>query len=78
MPHDYVSLRELSNRLGLSPRTIRAWVRDPVHPLPAYRVGGKLLFKWAEVERWLEEFRVTPLNTNELAAQFATELLNKE
>ena len=58
----YLALRDLSKHLQLSPRTLRGWVRDPQHPLPAYRVGGKLLFAWHEVERWLEQFRVEPID----------------
>jgi excisionase family DNA binding protein len=62
----YLNIRELSQRLSLSPRTLRTRVKDPTDPLPAYRVGGKLLFRWAEVEAWLARHRVQPVDVNEM------------
>jgi hypothetical protein len=59
MESEYLDLKQLSIRTGLSPRTIRYWVHDPVNPLPAYRPRNKLLFKWHEVERWIARARVT-------------------
>lgn len=57
----YLDLKELSKRLSVSPRTVRAWAHHPEIRLPAYRVQhGKLLFKWDEVAMWLEQFRVEP------------------
>lgn len=63
----YIKLSEVVERLGLSARTIRSFVHDPVDPLPAYRVGGKLLFRWMEVESWIERRRVEPGDVNEIA-----------
>lgn len=51
-------MKSLSTRLSISPRTLRGWMRDPVDPLPGYKVKGTLLFKWAEVERWLDAHRI--------------------
>ena len=63
----YLGLAEVSQRLSLSPRTIRAWARDPSWALPAYHVGGKLLFKWSEVDRWLQQFRIEPVDVKAVA-----------
>lgn len=55
----YVDLRALCVRLSLSRRTVRSFINDPANPLPAYKCGGgKLLCKWAEVERWIRRHRV--------------------
>ncbi len=62
----FTDLRRLSKLLSISPRTLRGWARNPVRPIPHYRVGGKLLFRWSEVERWLEQFRVKPLSVDKL------------
>ena len=69
---DFVNLKTLSKRLGVSPRTLRGWMRDPVDPLPGYRVKGTLLFRWTEIERWLDAHRV---ETVDLEAQ-ANEILD--
>jgi len=55
---EYINLRILSERLGRSPRTLRNWLSDPTLKLPAYRINGRLLFKWVEIDRWIEKFRV--------------------
>jgi excisionase family DNA binding protein len=54
----YVGLAELASRISLSPRTIRSLIHDPAHPLPAIRVGNKLLFKLAAVERYLDTHQI--------------------
>ena len=64
MEDGYIDLRALSKRTSLSPRTLRAWVTDPERPLPAYRVRGKLLFRWVEVARWLDGFRVATVDVD--------------
>lgn len=64
---DYLDLTQLSKRLSLSRRTLRAWAKDPTLRLPAYCVNGKLLFRWSEVVRWLEQFRIEPVGVDELA-----------
>jgi len=52
---------EVAERLGVSERSLRRWVRTK--GLPAYHLGrelgggGHLWFRAAEVERWLKQFR---------------------
>lgn len=53
----YLSLRGLSGYSGLSPRRLRDFLRDPLHPLPHYRIGGKILVKWDEYDAWAHQFR---------------------
>lgn len=59
MDQQFMDLKCLAQRCGLSRRTLRALVHDPTDPLPAYRVGGKLLFEIAQVEKWIRRHRVT-------------------
>lgn len=56
----YFDLSGLSKHLSLSPRQLRYLIRDASHPLPAIRIGGKYLFKAAEVQDWIESHRVEP------------------
>ncbi len=69
---EYLTLKTLARRLSVAPRTLRGWMRNPTDPLPGYKVKGTLLFKWAEVERWLDAHRV---ETVDLEAQ-ANEILD--
>ena len=73
----YFDLATLAMRLSLSKRTIRNYIRDPADPLPAYRVGGKLLFKWSKVEQWLERWRVRPVDVDRIVSEFCSEVLEK-
>jgi hypothetical protein len=53
----YLPLRELSAYAGLSVRTLRGYLSHAAHPLPCYRVGGKVLVKRSEYDGWVAAFR---------------------
>src|SRR6266566_991702 len=57
----YLSLNGLSQYLSISARRLRAHVHDPVSPLPAYQLSGRLLFRVSEVDRWMAARRVQPV-----------------
>jgi len=54
---DYRDLATLAGDCGLSVRTLRTRIHDPNDPLPAYRVGKKLLVRTAEFTQWMERRR---------------------
>ena len=56
----YFTLRGLAQYSGIAPRTLRVYVHDPTHPLPAYQLGGRLLFRVSEFDRWIEAHRRRP------------------
>jgi hypothetical protein len=53
----FLSLRSLAAYSGLSVRTLRAHLHDPAHPLPCYRVGGKIVVRRSEFDGWMVTFR---------------------
>lgn len=53
----YLSLRALAAYASLSVRTLRALLDHPVHPLPHYRPGGKILVRRGEFDAWMAGFR---------------------
>jgi hypothetical protein len=55
---EYLSLRSLAGYSGLSVRRLRDHLVDPLHPLPHYRVGGKILVRRADFDLWAEQFKV--------------------
>jgi len=58
----YFRVVEAARVVGVSVKTIRRALRDPEHPLPAYRVGRKLLvISEIDLNRWLEGRRVVGL-----------------
>ena len=70
----FIGLAELSKRLSLSPRTIRAHVRRPERPLPAHPIGGKLLFDWDRVVAWVEGHRVKRIDVETIVDDMVTRL----
>ncbi len=54
----YLSLRALASYAGLSVRTLRDLLAHATHPLPHYRMAGKILIKRSEFDSWMRHFRV--------------------
>lgn len=52
----YLPLAVLAKVSGMSIRKLRAMLADPIHPLPHFRMG-KILVRWSEFTRHLEQFR---------------------
>ena len=71
---EYLTLSKVAARLNLSTRTIRTRVGDSSDPLPAYRIGGRLLFRWSEVEAWLDRRRVRPVDTKRLVEAYLVKI----
>ena len=53
----FLSLRALAGYSGLSVRKLRDCLADPAHPLPCYRVGGKILVRRSEFDAWMARHR---------------------
>ena len=56
----YFPLRELSTYAGLSVRTLRSYLTHVSHPLPCYRIGGKVLVRKSDYDDWAARFRAVP------------------
>ncbi|MFI5338914.1 MAG: helix-turn-helix domain-containing protein [Candidatus Methylomirabilales bacterium] len=59
MTDEKLSLLESAPLLGVSPYTLRAWVRE--RRIPFYRCGRRLVFSRKELEAWLAAHRVDPV-----------------
>lgn len=55
-----MDLRELTEYVAVSDRTLRAWLRRETDALPAVRVGGKILIRRSDFDQWLEKHRIQP------------------
>jgi excisionase family DNA binding protein len=53
----FLSLKALAAYSGLSVRKLRDCLDDPRHPLPHYRVGGKILVRRSEFDAWIATYR---------------------
>jgi len=64
----FLSLKGLAGYASLSRRTLQDLVNDSQDPLPSYRVGGKLLIRKSEFDRWITRRRNRkPLAATQLA-----------
>jgi hypothetical protein len=53
----FLSLRALAAYSGLSVRKLRDYLDAAMHPLPHYRVGGKILVRQSEFDAWMSRYR---------------------
>ena len=56
----YLPLTRLAGYAGLSVRTLRGYLTHSAHPLPCYRIGGKVLVRRSEFDCWAAQFRDAP------------------
>ena len=55
---DKIGLQCAAPLLGVSPYTLRAWVREK--RIPFYRCGRRVVFSRRDLEEFLSQCRVTP------------------
>ena len=53
----FLSLKALAAYSGLGVRTLRDHLSDLTHPLPCYRIGGKILVRRSEFDAWAAVYR---------------------
>jgi len=51
---EWLDLKALTRHACVSERTLRDWIHRPTNPLPAARVGTKLLIRRSTFDQWLE------------------------
>jgi hypothetical protein len=54
---NFLSLSVLAKASSLSTKTLRAYLSDPIHALPHYRPGGKVIVRWSEFLLWLQRYK---------------------
>jgi hypothetical protein len=52
----YLSLKALATYSGLSVRMLREYLDHLSHPLPHYRVDGKILIRRSEFDAWIAAY----------------------
>lgn len=55
---EWLDLKSLMQYACVSERTLRNWIHRAVDPLPAVRVGTKILVRRSTFDQWLENHRV--------------------
>lgn len=55
---EWLDLKALTAYACVSERTLRGWIHQSSNPLPAARVGSKILVRKSTFDSWLENHRV--------------------
>jgi hypothetical protein len=55
---EWLDLKALTRYACVSERTVRGWIHRTADPLPASRVGAKILVRRSVFDRWLEAHEV--------------------
>jgi len=55
---EWLDLKALRQYACVSERTLREWIHRSLNPLPAARVGSKILVRRSDFDHWLESHQV--------------------
>jgi len=69
---EWMDLKMLQQYACVSERTLREWIHRPVNPLPASRVGTKILVRRTVFDRWLESHRIEPVDVSDVVDEIVT------
>ena len=61
---EWFDLRALQQYASISERTLRDWIHRPVDPLPAVRVGTKILVRRSVFDSWLESHQLKRIDVS--------------
>ncbi len=65
---EWMDLKALRAYCAISERTLRKWLHRAVDPLPAQRIGTKILVRRSVFDRWVEAHPLTPANSIDVDA----------
>ena len=63
MTSEWLGLRHLAEYSDTSERTLRGWIHSPIDPLPAVRIGRKILVRRRDFDSWLERHKIQSLES---------------
>ncbi len=59
---EWMDLKALQQYACVSERTLREWIHRGANPLPATRVGAKILVRRSTFDQWLENHRLKTID----------------
>jgi excisionase family DNA binding protein len=75
---EWMDLRRLTAYAAVSERTLREWIHRLENPLPAVRVGTKLLVRKSTRDRWLEAHQVRQVDVGYIVEEMGQPPRNKK
>ena len=74
---EWLDLKALQQYACVSERTIREWIHRPIDPLPAARVGTKILVRRGSFDQWLENHRLKLVDVGGIVDEIVSELTGR-
>jgi excisionase family DNA binding protein len=74
---EWMDLRRLTAYAAVSERTLREWIHRPENPLPAVRVGMKLLVRKSTLDRWLEAHQVKQVDVGYIVEEMVAGVIGR-
>jgi excisionase family DNA binding protein len=68
---EWLDLKTLQLYACISERTLREWIRRPFNPLPAARVGTKILVRRSTFDQWLENHKLKSIDVGCIVDEIA-------
>ena len=72
---EWLDLRALTKYAAVSERTLGSWIHDMVNPLPAVKIGNKILVRRLTFDAWLETHKFNVENVGHLVDNIVDEVL---
>jgi excisionase family DNA binding protein len=73
---EWLDLKALTRYASISERTMRQWIHRASNPLPAVRVGAKILVRRSEFDCWLENHRLEPMDVGCIVNEMVADLID--
>lgn len=70
----FFSLRALASYSSLSERMLRSFLRAPDHPLPHYRIGGRVVVRRSDFDRWVTVYREPATTADHVVSRLLADL----
>jgi excisionase family DNA binding protein len=67
-PPEWMDLKAIRGYACVSERTVREWLHRVPRPLPAVRVGTKILIRRSVFDAWLESHPLTPADSLDVSS----------
>jgi excisionase family DNA binding protein len=71
---EWLDLKALQGYACVSERTLREWIHRVANPLPATRVGTKILVRRSTFDQWLENHRLKIVDVGCMVDELVTGL----
>jgi excisionase family DNA binding protein len=75
---EWLDLKALRQHACVSERTLRGWIHRSSDPLPAVRVGSKILVRRSSFDSWLENHRLKPVDVGCIVEEMVASVIGTD